>query len=226
MPIAICPQLTVGMLRRELIKSLCEADHRCLERLEPHAKAAPALLPLAPIMRRRIALRLSSRVIQQLPQILFDRTSVRGCHGLKSSVRGRTAPPPMGRRSARNLIRIAQGLKLPAVEIPSLGCKKRTTLVILGAGATRGASFVETDQPLQPPVDRDFFRVLQVSSTGRSDHGRRLLSHVRTVYGAALNVGLETVFNNLDAARTFHSAFNVTRGRHIAMTFASDGNAS
>jgi len=30
-----------------------------------------------------------------------------------------------------------------------------------------------------------------------------------------LQVGLETVFNNLDAARTFHSAFKVTRGRHL-----------
>lgn len=33
------------------------------------------------------------------------------------------------------------------------------------------------------------------------------------MYGPALNVGLETVFNNLDAAQTFHEAFNVTRGR-------------
>jgi hypothetical protein len=40
-----------------------------------------------------------------------------------------------------------------------------------------------------------------------------LLEHVRTVYGPALNVGLETVFNNLDAARTFHEEFKVTRGR-------------
>jgi hypothetical protein len=40
-----------------------------------------------------------------------------------------------------------------------------------------------------------------------------LIEHVRTVYGPALNVGLETVFNNLDAAATFHEKFNVSRGR-------------
>src|SRR4051794_14552010 len=101
------------------------------------------------------------------------------------------------------------------MEIPSLGCKRRTTLVILGAGATRGASFVESDEPLRPPVDRDFFKVLQVSRTGRTDAGRSLLEHVRTIYGPALDVGLETVFNNLDAARTFHNAFKVKRGRHL-----------
>jgi hypothetical protein len=33
------------------------------------------------------------------------------------------------------------------------------------------------------------------------------------VYGPALSIGLETVLNNLDAARTFHETFNVTRGR-------------
>src|SRR4051812_36016788 len=96
-----------------------------------------------------------------------------------------------------------------------MGCKRRTTLVILGAGATRGASFVDPDEALHPPLDLDFFRILQVSATGRTDEGRALLRHVRTVYGPSLEVGLETVFNNLDAARTFHTAFRVTSGRHL-----------
>ena len=99
------------------------------------------------------------------------------------------------------------------MDIPSLGLKERKTLVILGAGATRGASFVRPDTPVPPPLDQDFFQVLQLSASGRSPEGRGLLDHVRTVYGPALNVGLETVFNNLDAARTFHEEFNVTRGR-------------
>lgn len=59
----------------------------------------------------------------------------------------------------------------------------------------------------------DFFQVLQMSATGRSSEGRALVEHVRTVYGPALDIGLETVFNNLDAARTFHRQFNVGRGR-------------
>jgi hypothetical protein len=85
--------------------------------------------------------------------------------------------------------------------------------VILGAGATRGASFVEADAAVPPPLDQDFFQVLQLSVSGRSAESRSLIEHVRTVYGPALSIGLETVFNNLDAARTFHEKFNVTRGR-------------
>ena len=61
----------------------------------------------------------------------------------------------------------------------------------------------------------DFFQMLQLSAAGRSQEARALLDHVRTVYGPALTVGLETVFNNLDAARVFHSNFNVTSGRYL-----------
>lgn len=99
------------------------------------------------------------------------------------------------------------------MDIPSLGLKSRKTLVILGAGATRGASFVEPESAVPPPLDQDFFQILQMSAAGRTDDGRKLIDHVRTLYGPALNVGLETVFNNLDAARIFHQEFKVTRGR-------------
>ena len=99
------------------------------------------------------------------------------------------------------------------MEIPLLGAKERNTLVILGAGATRGAAFVSGDALVLPPLDFDFFRVLQMSRTGRTPEGRQLVEHVRTVYGSALGVGLETVFNNLDAARVFHAAFNIKKGR-------------
>lgn len=99
------------------------------------------------------------------------------------------------------------------MDIPTLGLKDRKTLVILGAGATRGGSFVAPDAPAPPPLDQDFFRVLQISRSGQLAESRNLIDHVRTVYGPTLNTGLETVFNNLDAARTFHEEFNVTRGR-------------
>jgi hypothetical protein len=101
------------------------------------------------------------------------------------------------------------------MEIPSIGARERSTLVILGAGATRGASFVGSDALVAPPLDADFFQVLQMSGTGRTPAGRALIQHVRTVYGPAMNVGLETVFNNLDAARVFHSTFNITSGRYL-----------
>jgi hypothetical protein len=107
------------------------------------------------------------------------------------------------------------GVAFFAMEIPSLGARDRNTLVILGAGATRGASFVHGDAVVQPPLDYGFFQVLQMSATGRTLAGRSLIDHVRTVYGPALNVGLETVFNNLDAARVFHETFKIARGRHL-----------
>jgi hypothetical protein len=97
------------------------------------------------------------------------------------------------------------------VEISALGLQDRKTLVILGAGATRGASFVE-GSALPPPVDRDFFRILQMSETGRSEKGRNLLEHVRGVYGPALDVGMETVFTNLNASATFSEQLKVDPG--------------
>lgn len=101
------------------------------------------------------------------------------------------------------------------MELKSIGCKERRTLVVLGAGATRGASFSGGDHPVAPPLDADFFQILQMSRTGRTSEAQQLLAHVRTVYGPDLQIGLETVFNNLDAARLFHSEFNITRGRHL-----------
>src|SRR6266540_2440551 len=101
------------------------------------------------------------------------------------------------------------------MEIPSIGARERSTLVILGEGATRGASFVAVDALVPPPLDYDFFQVLQMSATGRGPSGRALIDHVRTVYGPAVDIGLETVFNNLDAARVFHATFKIARGRHL-----------
>jgi len=101
------------------------------------------------------------------------------------------------------------------MEIPSIGARERATLVVIGAGATRGASFVSSDGLLPPPLDADFFQVLQMSATGRTAEGRALIEHVRTVYGPSMGVGLETTFNNLDAARVFHHQFNITRGRAL-----------
>lgn len=101
---------------------------------------------------------------------------------------------------------------LHEMEIPALGCSTQRTLVVLGAGATRGASFVQ-ERRLAPPLDLDFFRILQMSETGRTQAGRALLDHVRQSYGPSLHVGMEIVFNNLDSARTFHQQVRVDRGR-------------
>lgn len=72
-----------------------------------------------------------------------------------------------------------------------------------------------SESPVPPPLDADFFQILQMSSTGRQFEARELLDHVRSNYGPALDISLETVFNNLDAARVFHQEFTVGRGRRL-----------
>ena len=66
---------------------------------------------------------------------------------------------------------------------------------------------------MPPPLDLDFFRILQMAETGRTSEGRDLLEFVRRNYGPALHVGMEIVFNNLDSARTFHEQVRVDPGR-------------
>jgi hypothetical protein len=100
---------------------------------------------------------------------------------------------------------------LTCVEIERLGSPDRKTLVVLGAGASRGASFAKGAM-LPPPVDRDFFQILQMSKTGRTEDGRALLDHVRDAYGPALDIGMETVFSNLDAAKTFAQKAKIDPG--------------
>lgn len=51
-----------------------------------------------------------------------------------------------------------------------------------------------------------------MSRTGRNDDGRALLGYVRDAYGPALDVGMETVFSNLDAAATFHHEVKIDPG--------------
>lgn len=97
------------------------------------------------------------------------------------------------------------------MEIQKLGSPDRKTLVVLGAGASRGASFAN-GALLPPPVDRDFFQILQMSRTGRTEDARALLEHVRDAYGPALDIGMETVFSNLDAAKTFAQEVKIDPG--------------
>lgn len=101
------------------------------------------------------------------------------------------------------------------MEIPKLGSPDRKTLVVLGAGASRGASFAR-NSVLAPPLDRDFFQILQMSRTGRTQDGRDLLEHVRDAYGPALNISMEAVFSNLEAAGTFAQEVKIDPGPSVS----------
>lgn len=87
------------------------------------------------------------------------------------------------------------------------------TLVILGAGATRGASFVGESNLHLPPLDADFFRLLQLSPAGRSQQARALLKYVRDNHSPTLDASMEAIFVELQGAAEFYEQFNVGRGR-------------
>jgi len=61
--------------------------------------------------------------------------------------------------------------------------RRRQSLVVLGAGASRGASFVTGGSLHQPPLDGDFFVQLRGSRLGQSADGQRLLNFVTDEFG-------------------------------------------
>ena len=78
------------------------------------------------------------------------------------------------------------------------------TVYILGAGATRGCSFVK-DLKLKgrclPPLDTDFFTQLQrVSNTVHSNRINGLIAGLVDWFGANYSLGMEQVFCNLEHA--------------------------
>lgn len=61
--------------------------------------------------------------------------------------------------------------------------KRRAALIVLGAGATRGASFVAESSVLRPPLDADFFLQLRASDFAQEHDRQALLEFVREEFG-------------------------------------------
>ena len=89
----------------------------------------------------------------------------------------------------------------------------RKTLVILGAGASRGCSLVEDGVNPLPPLDLDFFQ--QVSRLPDSEAAEKLLAFVRAEYGHELRLSMEQFFSEADYTNRFHTELNVDRGARI-----------
>lgn len=77
-------------------------------------------------------------------------------------------------------------------------------VVVLGAGATRGAQFVETQGPIcLPPLNEDFFTQLQrVRAKKHQETITAVLKDVRAVYGSNYRVGLEQYMTQLESLQT------------------------
>lgn len=86
----------------------------------------------------------------------------------------------------------------------------RKTLVVLGAGASRGASFVTDRTAPLPPLDADFFQ--QLGRLRESTPGLELLRFVRSEYGHEGRVSMEQFFSEADYTNRFHRELNVDQG--------------
>ncbi len=77
-----------------------------------------------------------------------------------------------------------------------------STVVVLGAGATRGAQFVHDDNPPMclPPLNTDFFTQLQRITAAKHERDvANVLDDVLTLYGPNFTLTLEQYFTQLEA---------------------------
>ena len=74
------------------------------------------------------------------------------------------------------------------------------TLFVFGAGATRGASFVNPARdPCLPPLDADFFTHLQrVQNPKHQPLIQEVMHDVVELFGQNFEVTMETVFSTLE----------------------------
>ena len=73
-------------------------------------------------------------------------------------------------------------------------------LFVLGAGATRGASFVKpADNPCLPPLDLDFYAQLQrIKNVKHQKTVRDVIKDTVELFGVNFQVTMETVFTTLE----------------------------
>lgn len=93
------------------------------------------------------------------------------------------------------------------------GPGSRKTLVVLGAGASRGASFVRGAYGARPPLDLDFFSELQ--RLQQTTQVTNLLQFVREEFGTGLTLSMEEFFSQVEYTHRFHDELNVDPGPKI-----------
>jgi len=91
-------------------------------------------------------------------------------------------------------------------------------VVVLGAGATRGAEFVEQHNPIcLPPLNMDFFTQLQrVATKKHQETINAVLKDVRRVYGVNYRVSLEQYVTQLESLRTITDLVPVANDAYTA----------
>ena len=93
------------------------------------------------------------------------------------------------------------------MEIKKLKISDKKAIVILGAGASRGAKCFEGR--INPaPLDADFFSVMQRVCHRHKDL-KEFLEFVRAEFGAGSCPGMEELFTQLEALNTFHVGLKI-----------------
>jgi len=91
------------------------------------------------------------------------------------------------------------------------------SVVVLGAGASRGASFSGPGCQVLPPLDADFFRLAQhLDEADYKEHAKPVLEFLRDEYGPRGLPTLETVFTQLEGFDRFLRQFSTGRGRRTS----------
>jgi hypothetical protein len=77
-------------------------------------------------------------------------------------------------------------------------------LFVLGAGATRGASFVKPDKnPCLPPLDADFYAQLQrIRNRKHIETVQQVIEDTVELFGVNFQVTMEMVFTTLEHTAT------------------------
>ena len=92
------------------------------------------------------------------------------------------------------------------------------TVVLLGAGASRGASFSAPGRQVLPPLDADFFQQAQALDEKKySTYAKPVLEFLRNDYGPGALPTLETVFTQLEGFERFLRQFSTGRGRRTGL---------
>lgn len=95
---------------------------------------------------------------------------------------------------------------------------RRKTLVVLGAGATRGASFVNNTGPQKlPPLDKDFFQQMARTPLNKSVQRKadKLLKFTRDNFRTEVGLSMEEFLSEVEYTDQFHEEFNIDPGPKV-----------
>jgi SIR2-like protein len=96
-----------------------------------------------------------------------------------------------------------------------LGINEKQATVILGAGATRGASCFKKNW-VSAPLDADFFQQVQkLCAIDDSGTLGELLEFARDEFGEELDISMEKFFTQIESLDNFHETLKISRGPRV-----------